>query len=145
MLKLHVALKQNMQLPYVKQLKIYPPEESWMDYTCRLGQLSKSSTALESSDPWWTVGLSYSQAVETSFFLSFLYFFPFTLFLLAFFLFLVLFQSYCSHVQVSVRTLVHEFYIFYSHTEQNLVSLLCKNSSQFWKQRAVKLNLYSKL
>ena len=40
--------------------------------------------------------------------------------LLAFLLcFIVLFQSCCSHAQVFGKTLVHEFPIFYSHTEWN--------------------------
>ena len=43
--------------------------------------------------------------------------------LLTFFLCLIfLFQSCCSHAQVFGKTLVHEFPIFYSHTECNLLS-----------------------
>ena len=43
--------------------------------------------------------------------------------LLTFFLcFIVLFQSCCSHAQVFGKTLVHEFPIFYNHTEWNLLS-----------------------
>ena len=43
--------------------------------------------------------------------------------LLTFFLcFIVLFQSCCSHAQVFGKTLLHEFPIFYSHTEWNLLS-----------------------
>ena len=44
--------------------------------------------------------------------------------LLKFFLcFIVLFQSCCSHARVFGKTLVHEFLIFYSHTEWNFLSL----------------------
>ena len=36
--------------------------------------------------------------------------------------FIVLFQSCCSHAQVFGKTLLHDFLIFYSHTEWNLLS-----------------------
>ena len=52
-----------------------------------------------------------------------LYFFPQSFSLLTFFLcFIALFQSCCSHAQVFGKTLVHEFLIFYSHTEWDLLS-----------------------
>ena len=76
---------------------------------------------------------------------------PFILYfdLLAFFLsyslcsacFCALFQSFCSNAQVFWSTLVHEFHIFYSHTELNLISPLKKNYYKFWKLSAVNLIL----
>ena len=54
--------------------------------------------------------------------------------LLTFFLcFFILFQSCCSHAQVFGRTLVHEFPIFYSHTEWNLTTSLYDNSENILK------------
>ena len=48
--------------------------------------------------------------------------FPIHSFLLTFFPFIfLLFQSCWSHAQVFGRTLVHEFHIFYSHTEWNFL------------------------
>ena len=56
--------------------------------------------------------------------------------------FYVLFHSCCSHVQVFLKTLVHEFHISYrySHTEWNLLASLSANGDYIWKQSAVKLN-----
>ena len=48
-----------------------------------------------------------------------------------------LFQSCCSHEQV-LRTLVHEFYIFYSHAEWKLLVSLSK-TEEFWKYSFGKL------
>ena len=59
------------------------------------------------------MGQSNSLAIGTFFMLSVL----FSIFTLAFFYVFVLFYSCCSHVKVFGRTLVHEFHIFYSHTE----------------------------
>ena len=62
--------------------------------------------------------------------------------LLTFFLcFTVLFQSCCSHVQVFGKTLVHEFPIFYSHTEWNLLSS-CTNTL-LWCRDCFKKNYTS--
>ena len=53
--------------------------------------------------------------------------------LLAFFLcFIVLLQSCCSHARVCGKTLLHEFPIFYSHTEWNLLSS-CTNTLLWWR------------
>ena len=46
---------------------------------------------------------------------------------------IVLFQSCCSHAQVFRKTLVHEFLIFYSYTEWNL---LCSGSNALLWWRA---------
>ena len=53
--------------------------------------------------------------------------------------FIVLFQSCCSHAQVFGKTLMHEFPIFYSHTEWNLFSSVT-NTLLWWRACYQKLN-----
>ena len=53
--------------------------------------------------------------------------------------FIVLFQSCCSHAQVFGKTLLHEFPIFYSHTEWNLFSS-GTNTLLWWRACFKKLN-----
>ena len=52
---------------------------------------------------------------------------------------IVLFQSCCSHAQVFGKTLLHEFSIFYSHTEWNLLSS-GTNTLLWWRACFKKLN-----
>ena len=60
--------------------------------------------------------------------------------LLTFFLcFIVLFLSCCSHARVFGKTLLHEFPIFYSHTEWNLLSS-GTNTLLWWRACYQKLN-----
>ena len=94
-----------------------------MDYWCRLVSLSNSYIASGSS--------------ETYFFVPVVYTFPyshFSCYLLP--RVFVLFHSCCSHEQVFGRTLVHEFPIFYSHTEWNLLSSFCRNGDKICKRSA---------
>ena len=63
-----------------------------------------------------------------------LYFFPFSLLLLVFFLcFFVLFPSCCSHMLVLLTTLVHVCHIFYCHSACIMLSLLCDETEKFVK------------
>ena len=62
---------------------------------------------------------------------------PLTVFLC----FHVLFHFCYSHVQVFKKTLVHEFYIYYSHTEWNLLSLPSENCDMICKQRLLNKTL----
>ena len=53
--------------------------------------------------------------------------------------FIVLYDTCCSHAQVFGKTLVHEFLIFYSHTEWNFLSS-GTNALLWWSTGFTKLN-----
>ena len=96
----------------------------------RLSLLGNSAAALGSND----VGTLF-------FFFSCCAFFNFNSFLPAFLLcFFAIFHSYCSHLPVFGKTLVHEFHIFYSHTEWNFFLFVLLGLTLFWLSSAIKLN-----
>ena len=70
-------------------------------------------------------GRELQLGLETSLFIAHLGHFHFHSFLLLSFLFFFVFFHSCRfHAQVFGRTLMHEFHVFYSHTEWNLLSSL---------------------
>ena len=103
-------------------LTLLPPGGS--GWTIGVDQLKKLSTVWGQSDPGRrSIGLSYSLGLwDLSFCARFTSFHAHAS-LLTFFSFFVLLHSCCSHEQVFVKTLVHEFPISYSHTEWYLLFL----------------------
>ena len=90
-----------------------------MDYRCRLGSVSNSSTAAVSTNTEGTDSRATVRPAEHLFFCM-RHSSLFTFFLC----FYVLFHSCSSHAQVLGETLVHELIISYSYTKCNLISLL---------------------
>ena len=119
-----------------------------MDYRCGLGLLGNLSTALRSRDPRGTVGRSYSirpsghrfsgcgmlLLINTVYIHS-------SLLILCFY---VSFHSFYSNAHMLGRTLVHEFHIFYSHSEWYFLSSLKENGDKICIGR-VELNRTLKL
>ena len=107
-----------------------------MDYRCRLGSLSNSSTVFGSNDlRRWSAQADVGPSALIFFRTRCT--FHFHSFLLAFFLRLfVLFQTCCSHAQVFGRTLLHEFHIFYCLSEWNLHFSL-SGIDMFWLGSAI--------
>ena len=108
----------------------------WLYYSdLNVRQFSQQTGRRTGVSDWrdWTVD-------RTSFFCvrgtSFHIHFP----LLSFFLcFIILFQSCCSHAQVFGKTLMHEFSIFYSPTEWNLLRLSLGTNTLLWCNACYKI------
>ena len=102
-------------------------EGSWI-ISIGLGLLVNYSTVLERSYPvlrYTTVIIGFCNF----FILCSPYTFPYSIFsasILCLFLNFILFLF--SHIKCCGQHPVHEFHIFYSQTEQNLLSSLCENS-----------------
>ena len=83
---------------------------------------------------YYSILIRYSDRPVGLLFLSYpLYFFPYSRlssYLLRFF---ILFHCCCSHAQVFVKTLVHEFHISYSHTEWYLLFSDSATESVQWE------------
>ena len=91
--------------------------------------LEISSTALGGGvEPQRDISSKLQLDCQDFFFLS-TSFYLYSFLLAVFLCFLVLFQSYCSHAEVFGRALVHEFPIFYSHTEWSL--LFCSTKTGY--------------
>ena len=112
-----------------------------MDYRCRVGSLGNSSTGFWNCDHGERDGRSELQLGHRDFSFCHLCSLYIHYSLLTIFLWvIVLFHSCSSHRQVFERTNVHEFHIFYCHTECNLLSLLCNSIDNVCEWYAAKQN-----